>query len=73
MNSMNENAGYIVRFIRRDGRPDEEYFYNAAEDAMWHFGLFADDDSGLYTRIEVSCYATPEKVETARVFVENNS
>ena len=44
---------YIVRFIRRDGQPDEEYFYNFKPDAENHLNLFRDDDSELYKRIEV--------------------
>ena len=51
--------GYVVRFERKDGKPSEEYFYNAKEEAKIHFDMFANDDSGLYTRIEVFCYADP--------------
>ena len=42
---------FIVRFIRRDGKPDEEYYYHTREDAERHFLLFRDDDSGLYREI----------------------
>ena len=41
----------VVRFVRRDGRPDEEYWYGNLEDAELHFRLFLDDDSGLYDEI----------------------
>lgn len=44
---------YLVRFIRKDRQPNEEYYYNALKDAEYHFSLFADDDSGLYKRIEL--------------------
>lgn len=46
---------YLVRFIRMDGGPDEEYYYRTAELARHHFSLFREDDSGLYTRIELIC------------------
>ena len=42
---------FIVRFIRRDGKPDEEYYYHTREDAERHFFLFRDDDSNLYWEI----------------------
>ena len=54
--------GYIVRFVRRDGKPDEEYFYRTAEEARRHFDMFTDDDSGLYDRIEVEAQGETEKV-----------
>ncbi len=40
---------YIVRFIRKDGKPVEEFFYHTFEAAISHFLLFKDDDSDLYT------------------------
>ena len=45
--------GYIVRFIRKDDRPVEEFFYHTFEDATSHLLLFRDDDSDLYARIEI--------------------
>ena len=42
---------YMVRFVRRDGKPDEEYYYNSLEAAQNHITLFYDDDSGLYKMI----------------------
>lgn len=45
--------GYIVRFIRKDGKPVEEFFYHAFEAAISHLLLFKDDDSDLYIRIEI--------------------
>ena len=44
---------YIVRFVRQDGKPDEEYYYRSLEDAEYHFHLFDADDSGLYKSIEI--------------------
>ena len=45
--------GYIVRFIRKDGKPVEEFFYHTYEEAFVHLALFRDDDSDLYIRIEI--------------------
>ncbi len=45
---------YVVRFVRKDGQPDEEYYYNCLKDAQFHFNLFKDDDSGLYKNISLS-------------------
>lgn len=39
---------YIVRFVRKDGKADEEYYYQSLNDAEYHFHLFDNDDSGLY-------------------------
>ena len=44
---------WIVRFVRKDGKPDEEYYYNTQAEAEYHRNLFQDDDSGLYEKIEV--------------------
>ena len=43
---------YIVRFIRKDDKPVEEFFYHTYEEAFVHLALFRNDDSGLYRRIE---------------------
>ena len=45
--------GYIARFIRRDEKVDEEYYYLAYGDALNHLALFKNDNSGLYKRIEI--------------------
>ena len=47
---------WIVRFIRRDGKPDEEYYYHTQQGAEAHRDLFQDDDSDLYEAIEVVGY-----------------
>ncbi len=44
---------WIVRFIRKDGKPDEEYFYHFKSEAEFHRDLFKNDDSGLYEKIDV--------------------
>ena len=49
------NDYYIVRFIRVDCGPDEEYYYHTEQEASAHFNLFLDDDSKLYKRIEIEC------------------
>lgn len=45
---------WVVTFVRKDGAPDEEYYYHSKEDAEAHKALFADDDSDLYERIVVT-------------------
>ena len=45
--------GFVIRFVRRDKKADEEYFYHTYEDAEHHLNLFRDDDSDLYDRIEL--------------------
>ena len=45
---------YITRFIRRDSKPHEEYFYHSLQEAENHLSLFIDDDSNLYKRIEIT-------------------
>ena len=44
---------WVVRFIRHDGKPDEEDFYHTQSEAESHRNLFQNDDSGLYEKIEV--------------------
>ena len=44
---------YVVRFVRKDGKPNEEYIYLEEKDAQYHFDCFENDDSGLYIRIEI--------------------
>lgn len=47
---------WIVRFVRRDGKPDEEYYYHTLREAETHKRLFQEDDSGLYEAIEIVSY-----------------
>lgn len=44
---------YIVRFIRSDDLPNEEYVYPCIEDATSHYNLFRHDDSCLYSAIQL--------------------
>lgn len=44
---------WIVRFVRKDGKPDEEYYYPSLNDAEYHRSLFIDDDSELYKRVYI--------------------
>lgn len=60
--------GYIVRFVLLENKPNEEYFYSAFEEAKIHFEMFSADNSKLYKRIEVFCYATPNTIELEKVF-----
>ena len=60
---------YIVRFIRADGAPIEEYFYEQRADADQHLNMFCDDDSGLYKRIAILNDET-RTVERVLVFVD---
>lgn len=52
---------YVVRFIRYDGKPDEEYVYRTYEDALAHYSLFKNDDSGLYEKIEIIDFDRPAR------------
>lgn len=45
---------FLTKFVRKDHQPDEEFWYNNAEDALSHLRLFVNDDSDLYERIIVS-------------------
>ena len=47
------NELWIVRFVCKDGKPDEEYYYRSLAEAEHHKNLFLNDDSGLYERIEI--------------------
>ncbi len=48
---MMEETMYIVRFVRKDGHADEEYYYHSRKDAEYHLSLFENDDSGLYLTV----------------------
>ena len=47
------NDLWIVKFVRKDGKPDEEYYYHFLAKAEYHRDLFLNDDSGLYEKIEI--------------------
>lgn len=42
-----------MRFIRSDDLPNEEYVYPCIEDATSHYQLFKNDDSCLYSAIQL--------------------
>ena len=54
--------GYVTRFHRRDGQPREDYYYRTKDEALNHLNLFRDDDSGLYSLIEVADQAKKKQV-----------
>mgnify|MGYP007070133511 CR=1 FL=1 len=62
------NYQYIVRFVRKDGKPAEEYYYPDLQDAQYHFELFQDDDSGLYDRIEITDFSELKKLVKVHLF-----
>ena len=43
----------IVRFVRKDKRQSEEYYYQRISDALYHMSLFEHDKSEYYERIEL--------------------
>lgn len=45
---------FLTKFVRKDEKPDEDYWYQTAEEALHHLSLFVDDDSDLYKRIVAS-------------------
>lgn len=54
------SQSYVVIFDRRDGSPNEEYFYNDEKEARDHFQLFNDkydkDNTELYLSIILQKY-----------------
>lgn len=58
----------MVRFVRKDSLPDEEYYYQRTSDASYHLQLFEDDSSGLYRRIEVIDIDDTETIIQAKDF-----
>ena len=44
---------YAVKFIRKDGQPDEIYYYHRKDDAEYHLHLFDNDESGLDYNIKM--------------------
>ena len=46
------NELWIVRFVRKDGKPDEEYYYRSLAEAEHHKNLFLNDDSRSEERRE---------------------
>ena len=44
---------FVTRFIRSDGKPDEDFVYYTKAEAEAHLRLFTEDSSGLYRNISV--------------------
>ena len=44
---------YYVRLVRADKQADEIYHYWRRKEAEYHFNLFKDDDSGLYSHVDL--------------------
>lgn len=44
---------FFVRFVRKDTQPDEFYAYSTKAAAKNHFDMFLDDDSDIFSRIEL--------------------
>lgn len=44
---------YCVRFVRKDGQPNEEYFYSDIWSAENHLKKFINDNSGLYRTVSI--------------------
>ena len=44
---------YTVRFHHVDGSPSESYQYHELQGACHHFELYDNDDSGIYSSIEL--------------------
>ena len=59
---------YIVRFIRFDGQPNEDYYYHNPFEAIGHLKLFAKDDSTLYKKIQLIFLEETEIVVTELEF-----
>ena len=55
--------GYVVRFIRMDDKPCEEYYYKRQKDAQYHFDLFRSDDSQLYKKIVLAALNPETEIE----------
>ena len=44
---------FFVRFVRKDEHPDEFYAYSTKVAAKNHFDMFLDDDSNIFSRVEL--------------------
>lgn len=47
------NNGYIVRFIRSDDLPDEDYFYTNFSDALAHYEAYKDTSNEQYFAVQL--------------------
>lgn len=53
----------IIRFIRKDFLPPEEYYYNHICDAIYHLSLFENDDTDYYEKIQMVVELSNDKEE----------
>ncbi len=56
------NELWIVRFVRKDGKPDEEYYYRSLAEAEHHKNLFLNDDSGCMSALKSSATSIKEDI-----------
>ena len=42
---------FLDRFVRKGGKPDEDYLYRVLSDAIKHFELFFGDNSDMHKMI----------------------
>lgn len=61
---------FLVKFVRADDFPDEEYLYHYESEAMHHFSLFDGDDSNLYSLIEVVKIVGNQEVQLAKMILQ---
>ena len=59
---------YIVRFVRVDSKPNEDYYYVDPNEALSHLKKFKQDDSGLYTKVQLVVEEEVEIVVTEITF-----
>lgn len=45
---------FLTKFVRKDHKKDEDYWYNTAEEALDHLRKFIEEDSNLYEKIVAS-------------------
>lgn len=48
------NELWIVRFVRKDGKPDEEYYYRSLAKVEYHKNLFLDDEPSCMSALKSS-------------------
>ena len=61
---------YIVRFLRFDDCPDEEYSYLRFSDAENHYLLYINDTSGLYYEVQLlEAVSGGEKILSSKSFL----
>ena len=52
----------VVRFVRKDGEPDEEYYYLDVAEARFHYSLYADDENSPYKSAKLYNFETGEEL-----------